>query len=131
MRWIQLKNMTTKRDLCKISIYCLEFLFLIFRKSFYHFINNNKQHTQSFSYLKCRRWFLTKLLKTQNKRFFSSLIYWFNLHQTSKNIDKIAKWLKLARNAQSRWVVIESLNSCSRWLSAHEPLRIIRAFFML
>ena len=59
-----------KRNLCKISIYHFKSLFLIFWKFFHHFANNNKQYTQSSSYLKCRRWFFAKLLKTQNKRFF-------------------------------------------------------------
>ena len=77
--------MTTKRDFCKISIYRFEFLFLIFWKFFHHFANNDKQYIQSSSYSKCRRWLFAKLLKTQNKCFFSSLIYWFNLHQTSKD----------------------------------------------
>ena len=85
LRWIQLKDMTAKRDLYKISIYRFEFLFLIFLKFFYHFANNDKQHTQSSSYSNCRRWFFAKLLKTQNKRFSSSLIHWLNLHQISKN----------------------------------------------
>ena len=63
LRWIQLKDMTMKRNLYKISIYRFEFLFLIFWKFLHHFANNNKQYTQLFSYLNCCRWFFAKLLK--------------------------------------------------------------------